>query len=163
MEFSDRLKAAARHAEVEWSQTAVARSLGYSKQTVDRWFGSGEPKAAQVFAIADRWKVDARWLATGQGDMVKQETEATARDAREEMLLLLFRGLTPEQQREQALEINALVSGNREIQRRFLNKPLRTYGNAEVEAAFGKVPTPTTPRAKKPGRRDAQFREDDPE
>src|SRR3954462_12797494 len=60
MPFNERLREAARHAGVDWSQTAVAKALGYTKQTVDRWFGTGEPKPAQIFNIADRWNVDPR-------------------------------------------------------------------------------------------------------
>jgi DNA-binding Xre family transcriptional regulator len=62
---------------------------------------------------------------------------AQALTAREEMVLLRFRGMTPEQQRELVLELNALVEGNRQIQARFLNKPLRTFSNEDVAAAFG--------------------------
>lgn len=164
MPFNDRLKSAARHAGVEWSQTAVAKSLGYSKQTVDRWFGPGEPKPAQIFSIAELWKVSPRWLATGAGPMVPTTAdEAHAKDAREEMILLLFRGLTPEQQRELVLEINALVAGNREVQKRFLNKPLRTFGNQDVEAAFGKVPAPAQAKRDKQPQRGKRPQEEDPE
>jgi len=164
MPFNDRLREAARHAGVDWSQTAVAKSLGYSKQTVDRWFGPGEPKPAQVFAIAEKWKVSPKWLATGDGQMVTANgDDAVAKDAREEMMLLLFRGLTPEQQRELVLEINALVSGNREVQKRFLNKPLRTFGNQDVAAAFGQVPTPAQSKRSKNLQRGKKFHEDDPE
>lgn len=163
MAFSDRLRDAARHVGVEWSQTAVAKALGYSKQTVDRWFGTGEPKPAQIFNIADRWKLSPRWLATGEGKMVLgEETDGQARDGREEMMLLLFRGLTPEQQRELVIETNALVTGNREVQTRFLDKPLRTFGNEDVEAAFGKVPRPSPQKRSKPKRRKG-FLEEDPE
>lgn len=82
--------------------------------------------------------------------------EAVAQNAREKMILLLFRGLTPEQQRELILKTNAQVVGNREIQARFLNKPLRTFSNEEVEAAVGKVPSPVKHKKRhsshKPGR-----------
>lgn len=68
--FSERLREAASYAGVEYSQTAIARSLNTSKQTVDRWFADTEPRAAMIFYIADTWNVSARWLATGEGSMV---------------------------------------------------------------------------------------------
>ncbi len=67
--FRERLKKAAAYAGVDYSQTAIARSLGINKQTVDRWMGDGEPRPAMIFHIADTWHVDARWLATGDGNI----------------------------------------------------------------------------------------------
>lgn len=69
--FLERLQLAAEYAGVQFSQTAIARSLGIRrKQTVDRWFQGSEPRALMIFHIADTWGVSARWLATGVGDMV---------------------------------------------------------------------------------------------
>lgn len=69
--FRDRLKLAAEHAKVEYSQTAIARSLGLArKQTVDRWMGDGAPSPKMLSLIADAWKVELRWLATGEGGML---------------------------------------------------------------------------------------------
>lgn len=67
--FRDRLKRAAEYAGVEYSQTAIAKSLGVQKQTVDRWMDASEPRPSMVFHIADTWNVSARWLATGSGDI----------------------------------------------------------------------------------------------
>lgn len=69
--FRDRLRKAAAHAGVDYSQTAIAKSLGVMKQTVDRWMGDGEPRPAMVFHIGDKWHVDPRWLATGEGSMTQ--------------------------------------------------------------------------------------------
>lgn len=68
--FRERLKEAAVYAGVEYSQTAIARALNTSKQTVDRWMADGEPRPAMIFHIADTWNINARWLATDEGDMV---------------------------------------------------------------------------------------------
>ena len=65
-----RFQEAAAYAGIEFSPTAIGRSLGVSKQTAQYWMTTGEPKAAMVFRIADTWTVDARWLATGQGSML---------------------------------------------------------------------------------------------
>lgn len=67
--FRDRLKEAAAYAGIEYSPTAMGRSLGISKQTVHAWMDSSEPRPAMLFHIADSWRVDARWLATGDGSM----------------------------------------------------------------------------------------------
>ena len=68
--FQSRFQEAAAYAGVEFSPTAIGRSLGVSKQTAQYWMTTGEPKAAMIFRIADTWTVDARWLATGQGTML---------------------------------------------------------------------------------------------
>lgn len=163
MAFNDRLREAARHAGVDWSQTAVAKALGYTKQTVDRWFGTGEPKPAQIFNIADRWKVDPRWLATGDGDMVMGDgaDKAAPLSPLEELLLEMFSHLTPEQQREQLSYVRALYNANR-ITQRFAGARLRTISNEEVERAFGKVPAPK-PAAKSKRPRRKGYLEEDPE
>ena len=70
--FNERLRDAATYAGVEYSQTVIANSLGIKKQTVDRWFSGYEPRPAMIFHIADRWGVDARWLATEEGEMIQR-------------------------------------------------------------------------------------------
>lgn len=158
--FRERLKDAARYAKVEYGQTAIARSLEVSKQTVDQWMGNGRPTPELIFRIADKWGVSPRWLALEDGPMISSEEGPLL--AREEMILLLFRGLTAEQQRELVLETNAAVQGNLEIQKLFLDTPLRTYSNEDVQAAFGSVPTPAKGKRAKP-RRKSGSTEEDPE
>lgn len=68
--FRERLREAAAYAGIEYSQTAIARSLDITKQSVDNWMGEGEPRPAMIFRMADRWNVSPRWLATEQGQMV---------------------------------------------------------------------------------------------
>lgn len=68
--FSARLKEAAEHVGLEFGQTAIARSLGVNKQTVDRWFNDGIPKPDHLYLIEDKWNVSARWLAREEGPMV---------------------------------------------------------------------------------------------
>lgn len=69
--FKDRLQQAAQHAGVEFSQAAIARSLGIERrQTVDRWFEDSVPRQEMVFHIATSWKVDPVWLGTGKGSML---------------------------------------------------------------------------------------------
>jgi len=69
--FKERLAHAAKEAGIEFSQTAIAKSLGLRKQTVDYWMTKGgEPRPSVLFRIADTYSVDARWLATGEGTML---------------------------------------------------------------------------------------------
>lgn len=86
--FIDRLKQAALYRRVEWSPTVIGRALRLPKQTVHRWMqGSSTPSPENVFLTADTWRINARWLATGEGNMLdlpapdvlnKQETEILA-------------------------------------------------------------------------------------
>jgi transcriptional regulator with XRE-family HTH domain len=97
--FSDRLREAAAYAGVEYSQTAIARSLGMSKQTVDGWFGGGEPRLAAVATIAERWRVDPTWLATGRGEMVPVAPVESALSSEERAIVRSYRRGSPELKR----------------------------------------------------------------
>jgi transcriptional regulator with XRE-family HTH domain len=92
--FADRLKKAAAHKQVKYSATEIGRSLGLAKQTVHRWMkGSAQPSPENLYLIADRWEISARWLATGEGYIIsvpaaegltrqEQDIIATYRSAR---------------------------------------------------------------------------------
>lgn len=69
-DFSDRLMMAAQQAGVPYKQTALGDFLGVNKQTVDVWMNGSVPRADTIFDIADKLRVDARWLATGAGEMI---------------------------------------------------------------------------------------------
>jgi len=92
--FRERLKRASEYAGVDYSQTAIARSLGVNKQTVDRWMGDGEPRPAMIFHIADTWQVSARWLATGEGD-IPPDPASTGLTVQEMDLLRRYRRAEP--------------------------------------------------------------------
>lgn len=71
--FGGRFKQAAENARVLelWrgspgSQTAIAAYLGVTKQHVDSWMKGTLPRADQLWDIAEKFKVDARLLATGK-------------------------------------------------------------------------------------------------
>lgn len=93
--FRDRLKEASAYAGVEYSQTAIARSLNTSKQTVDRWMNDGEPRPAMVFHIADTWNINARWLATDEGDMVNPPPPGGILSPDEHVLVRKYRSSAP--------------------------------------------------------------------
>ena len=92
--FKDRLRKAAHYAGVECSQTAIGRSLGTNKQTVDRWFGGSVPRPAMIFHIANTWRVDARWLTTGEGEMIPGPTEGLSKPERE--IIQSYRSAEPD-------------------------------------------------------------------
>ncbi len=71
--FGERFKQAAENARLLelWqgtpgSQSAIAAHLGVTKQHADNWMKGTLPRADQLWQIADKFKVDPRWLATGK-------------------------------------------------------------------------------------------------
>jgi hypothetical protein len=86
LSFQTRLQEAAAYAGTEWSPTAIGESLGVTRQKAYLWMTTGEPRAAAVFNIADRWRVDARWLATGRGSMLPPPSGPDLSDDEVEML-----------------------------------------------------------------------------
>lgn len=97
--FADRLKEACALRGVPYSQTAIAKYLGLQKQTVDRWFGGSEPRPALVFAIADKLKVSARWLATEEGSMLQLHDGVENLTPQEAELLDRYRRADPQWKR----------------------------------------------------------------
>lgn len=65
MDFGDRLRQAAEGLGIPYKQTPIAHYLEVRKQNVDAWMNGSLPRADQLFIIADKLKVDPRWLATG--------------------------------------------------------------------------------------------------
>lgn len=139
MEFSERLKRAAAYAKVEWSPTEIGKSLGRPKQTVARWMADGTPSASDIFMIADRWKVDARWLATEEGAMLVTKASAPGLDAEEQELLERY-GVADERWRQALRAIAELAAA-----------PAAAYHTGQVSAprhhqkTFGGVMERTPP------------------
>lgn len=96
--FSDRLKQAATYAQVEYSQTAIAKSLGTSKQTVDDWMKGGEPSRKNALLISERWGVNLHWLVTDEGDMLPTPIEDDL-SPEERMILRSYRRAGPDVKR----------------------------------------------------------------
>jgi transcriptional regulator with XRE-family HTH domain len=80
MSYLNRLLEAAIRAEVakpgttledRGLQSAIANSLGISKQTVSYWFRQeGLPGVEHLQLIEERWRINGRWLVTGEGAML---------------------------------------------------------------------------------------------
>jgi transcriptional regulator with XRE-family HTH domain len=70
--FAQRLEKACERAGVPYRQSAIGKLLELNRQTVDTWMNGSLPRADVLYRLADALKVDARWLATGHGDMVEK-------------------------------------------------------------------------------------------
>lgn len=152
--FSERLKDACRRAGVEWGPTALGAAFEVAKQTAERWMGESQPSAQKLFDIADKLKVDPRWLATGEEKAVtvaglpsvqSHELDLLARyrsaDPRWQLCLRLMAALATEDQIEFAGDVNVIIA------RLMGKKPadVRYTANERVAAAYGPVPVRKTP------------------
>jgi hypothetical protein len=94
-------------------------------------------------------------------------TEVAAQNAKEEMILLLFRDLSAHQQREALTEMRALYDANHVTRQQLGGKALRAVSNEAVRAAFKDTPDPRKFRAakkkKNPGRNGDDIMGDYPE
>jgi transcriptional regulator with XRE-family HTH domain len=73
--LQQRLEKAMEHAKVR--QSELAKACDISTAAVAKWFGGTAKnlKMEHLFAVADLCKVDARWLATGDGAMIKSKAD----------------------------------------------------------------------------------------
>ncbi|GAB6394623.1 MAG: hypothetical protein MdMp024_0935 [Bacteroidales bacterium] len=121
----------------------LSQRLGYkSSEKLSRLFREGNEKAKPsykiIYDIANIFEIDADWLLTGNGDMLKKQpagdtgvTDSVLRGASKEELIRIIEAKEREigekdRQITLLLEINAnLVKGNRQsADRRELVKPL---------------------------------------
>lgn len=140
----------------------------YLSQVKNRWKRPGSDTVSAMGDDVARRIERALNKSNGWMDVLHKGADGAAHgaatlSAREEMMLTLFRGLTPEQQRELTLSTLAQVDANREVQERFLDRPLRTFSNEQVERAYGKVPSPKQAAKRPAKRRGAGQAEEDPE
>lgn len=148
-DFGDRLVKAAMHARIKPGPTELGRFLGFPKQKVANWLGGMLPRADVLFEIADKLNVRTRWLAVGEGTMIRQasktgltelEEELVSRwreaDPRWQLTLRLLASLATEDQLEVASDVNVVIA-------RILGKrprDLRYASDKRVESAFGEAP-----------------------
>jgi transcriptional regulator with XRE-family HTH domain len=141
-EFPDRLAQAATHAKVEHSPTALGKFLGVNKQTAATWMSGSLPRADKLFEYADRFGVDARWFATGQGDMLARAPleglpaeEASlldryrSSDRRWQLSLRLLSMVATERIDEVAESVNMVLA-------RIFAKPIKPVADERVEQAL---------------------------
>ena len=123
--FLERLERAAGWQHIHWGQTSVGKSLGISKQTIDQWFKGNIPGVETIFLISDRWSLNPRWLALGEGDpkpsapakesdLEPSEIELLRRyrdsDPRWQLSLRLLSIISTEEQFELAGDVNTLIA-----------------------------------------------------
>jgi transcriptional regulator with XRE-family HTH domain len=130
------------------SQERLAKLVGVAYQSVQEWERERgtAPQRKRQAAVAVALGVTVHELMTGQ------QPSLLTLNPKEELVLEMFRELTPEQQREQVNYIRALYHAN-VVTGGITKKPLRTISNEDVERAFGKVPIQARARpAKKPSK-----------
>lgn len=99
MELQDRIKFIRKNAGL--SQKEFAESIGVQSIVVSRWEnGKTDAGKARLYVIADKFKVNIKWLQTGEGEpYIKQEIdETTRRQIESEYIGRLFDSLPAEMQ-----------------------------------------------------------------
>lgn len=155
-DFPKRLKMACQLRNVEYSQTAIGKSLGLGKQTIDRWMAGTLPRADNIFLIADKWALNPRWLAIGEGEIenyaaagvrpgsvdeltyTEQELLVGFRkaDPRWKLTIQILASLSNEDQVQAATDINMIVAGLVGMKPKDLKYPSDKY----VEKKLGLPP-----------------------
>ena len=129
-----------RRLELGMKQPELAKAAGIKQPTVSNIEGDRNKGSSHVAQLAVALKCSAHWLATGKGG--KEPGAAPTREqltARQEILLYLFSGLVPEQQRAFIERMKAAFESNRTIRRHLGEKQLRFVSNAQIETLFGSV------------------------
>lgn len=158
-DFGERLLKAAKHAGVVYSQQALGTFLGTDRRKVDVWMKGGLPRADTLFDMADKFGVDPRWFATGEGDPVRKpaapggELEAHEADLigryrsaepRWRLALQLLASVAVDDQIEAATDVNMVMA------RIFGKRPreLRPVGDSKMREILKKSPQGWPPREK---------------
>ena len=84
-----------KRSKTNWTR----KKSGVSQQLISRIENEKIDSTNEVFSLADALGVNAKWLATGEGDMETEKKTSTDASEEEMRLLNLLRSLTKEQQR----------------------------------------------------------------
>jgi len=95
--FGKRLRSSRKNKNL--NQSELAKKSGVSQQVISQIENENIKSTNDIFSLADALNVNAKWLATGVGDM---NTDATNKgDTKEEMQFLnLLRSVTADQRHE---------------------------------------------------------------
>jgi len=137
------------------SQADLGRALGKKSgaiiyQMLNRIRPISEKTARDIEA---RLRKPKGWMDRGAGQLQVSESaapyvvEGRALTAREEIIMDLVCGLTPEQQEELLPTLRAAFDANRSTQK-LIGTALRTVGNRRIESEFGRVPRPKTAKGR---------------
>lgn len=171
MTFRERFRRALEHAKLAhlWDKpTDLGKALGgFSKQTISRWTDKGEPKPRQLFTIADKMKVDPRWLATEEGDMTPRQPTPPGLDQQQQdlierynrsdprwqlslrLLAYVATDMAPIKQNEVAGMVNVIIARAAEKAPQDIN-PVKSR---KVSKAYGHVPAKAARLAKAKNRK----------
>ena len=106
--FTERLLQAAMHAGVEATPTEIAKSLGIkNRQTTFKWFHGTTPEGMMIAHIAESWKVNPIWLATGQGEMIQSPSD-TGLNNEERDIIRVYRSAHPQRRKVLYTMVKAL-------------------------------------------------------
>lgn len=144
--------------EADKKNRGALRAAGYTDGRITNWKRRRGIPRGEIEAVAKLMGLtyDQYLARAGEAPTLKQargayavSPEAIAKDAREEILLHLYRGLFQLQQQRLIQGLRALFDANQITRKELGQKPLRGVGDADVERAFGKVP-PIRRTSKKP-------------
>lgn len=123
------------------SQTDLATRAGVKYQSVQEWERENgtAPTRKRMQAVAKALDVSPTELMTGEARPASAVEDIKPR---EEILLLLFRGLFSHQQQELVGEMRALFDANQYVRKEMGLKALHGVSNEDVAGAFGAVPAP---------------------
>lgn len=128
------------------SQQALAKLSGVAYQSVQEWEREGgtAPSRKRQQAVANALGVGVSELVLGTSALKEPtptyDKDAVARDAREEILLYLYRGLFSLQQERLIIRLRALFHANQITRKELGQKVLRGVSDDQVRSAFGDAP-----------------------
>lgn len=129
------------------TQQQLAKAAGVAYQSVQEWEREGgtAPSRKRLPKVAQALGVTAPELLYGDASTPQRieqvpATYDTAQNAREEILLHLYRGLFGLQQARLIQGLRALFDANQITRKELGQKPLRGVSDEAVERAFGKIP-----------------------
>jgi transcriptional regulator with XRE-family HTH domain len=123
---------------------AIGRASPYTGEQVRRYeIGKDKPPPDARRALAAVFDKTEQYIEFGEDKRQAPKgvhPDAVARDAREEILLLLYRGLFSLQQERLVASLRALFQANQITRKELGQKPLRGVSDEQVRAAFGDAP-----------------------
>ena len=143
--MSMHLRIKERRTALGLSLEGLGRLVGVSWQTVQQWEKEDgtAPLRKRRDKLCEALGVSAEWLETGHEppsiEPAKDGSILVSVRGSEELALELYRGLTPEQQRELLKTLRSVNDANRTTQSLMVKK-LRTISNSRVDETFGPPP-----------------------